>query len=60
MRQTWLLLLMTGLGMTTAIIVICAVPLFSNVMLTAGLRNTLDAQPGNAEITLATQTQGLS
>ena len=60
MRQTRLLLLMTGLGMITAVIVICAVPLFSNVMLTAGLRNTLDAQPGNAEITLATQTQGLS
>ena len=49
-RQQWLLLLMTTLGVLMATTLICALPLFSSVMTTAGLRATLRASPDNAQI----------
>jgi ABC-type lipoprotein release transport system permease subunit len=57
-RQVWLLLMMIGAGMVAAIIVVCAIPLFSAVMTTADLRNTLNASPQNTEITLDAATSG--
>lgn len=59
-RQHWFLLLMTGLGIVAAVMIVCAVPLFSEVMLTAGLRNTLTATPTSSEMTLEVDTAGLS
>src|ERR1700720_2643140 len=59
-RQHWFLLLMTGLGIVAAVMIVCAVPLFSEVMLTAGLRNTLTATPPGSEMTLEVDTAGLS
>jgi len=56
-RQLWLLLVI-GVGMVAAIMVVCAVPLFSAVMTTADLRDTLHASPQNTEITLDTATSG--
>src|SRR5258708_663270 len=59
-RQHWFLLLMTGLGIVAAVMIVCAVPLFSEVMLTAGLRNTLTTTPQRSEMTLEVDTAGLS
>ncbi len=60
LRRTWFLLLVTTLGIVTAVIITCAVPLFITVTTTAGLRNTLDAQPTNSEIRIDTTTLGAS
>ena len=49
-RQQRLLLLLTALGTVIATALICALPLFSTVMSTAGLRATLRADPTNAQI----------
>src|SRR5579872_2838116 len=49
-RQQWLLLLITGLGVLTATTLICALPLFSGVMGTAGLRTALRSSPDNTKI----------
>ena len=59
-RQHWFLLLMTGLGMITAVIIACAVPLLSQTMLAAGLRGVLRASPTSSEITLSATVGGLS
>ncbi len=60
LRRTWFLLCVTTLGMITAVVITCAVPLFITVTSTAGLRNVLDAEPANAEIRLDTSTLGAS
>ena len=59
-RQHWLLLLMTGLGMIASVIIVCAVPLLSDTMATAGLRGVLRASPDSSEITLIAKVAGLS
>ena len=60
LRKTWFLLFITSLGMIAAVIITCAIPLFSDVMTTAGLRDTLNATPVSAEIPVSTNTQALS
>ncbi len=60
LRRTWFLLLFISLGMIAAIVIASAIPLLSNVMMTAGLRNTLRATPDSADIQLITQTNGIS
>lgn len=60
LRRTWFLLCVTTLGMITAVVITCAVPLFITVTTTAGLRNALAAQPVNSEIRLDTRTLGAS
>ena len=60
LRRTWFLLLITTLGMIAAVIVICAIPLFSDVMTTAGLRSTLLATPTSAEVEINSRTLGIS
>lgn len=59
-RQQWLLLAVTGIGMIAAVMVVCIVPLLSEVTLTAGVRDILTASPGNAEMMLRATTFGLS
>lgn len=59
-RQTWFLLLITTIGMIAAVLIVCAVPLFSEIMNTAGLRNTLRANPDSAEIELDAGTAAMS
>ncbi|HVU65494.1 MAG TPA: FtsX-like permease family protein [Ktedonobacteraceae bacterium] len=49
-RQQWLLLLISSLGVLSAMTLICALPLISAVTLTAGLRTTLRASPDNTKI----------
>lgn len=42
-RQTWRLLLVTGLGVIAAVIIVCAVPIYSQIALTAELESALRA-----------------
>ncbi len=59
-RQTKFLLLVTCVGMLAAVTLVCAIPLFTQVTMTAGVRSVLTASPTSAEVTLAVTTQGLS
>jgi putative ABC transport system permease protein len=40
-RQTWRLLLVTGMGVIAAVIIVCAVPVYSQIALTAELESAL-------------------
>jgi putative ABC transport system permease protein len=60
LRQVRWLLCIQGVGIIAAVTIVCAVPLFSTVTTTAGLRDTLGATPDSSIITLAATTQGLS
>ena len=51
---------MITLGMLSAVIIACVLPLLSNVMMTAALRSTLRTTPDSAEITVNTYTDGIS
>ena len=59
-RRTWFLLLFIACAMIAAIVVACSLPLLSEVMTTAGLRNTLRATPQSADLQLNVGTTGLS
>jgi ABC-type lipoprotein release transport system permease subunit len=50
LRRTWRLLVITGVGMVAAVMLVCAVPLYSEVSMTAGLRGILNAAPQNADL----------
>ncbi len=50
LRRTWRLLVITGVGMVAAVMLVCAVPLYSQISMTAGLRGILNASPQNADI----------
>ncbi|HLH61976.1 MAG TPA: FtsX-like permease family protein [Ktedonobacteraceae bacterium] len=52
LRQTWRLLLIVGAGMIAAVILVCAVPLYSQVVMSAGLRDALNASPIASAITV--------
>ena len=60
LRQTWRLLLVTSFGMVAAIVLVCAVPLYSQVTTTAGLRSTLASLGDNADITVRSTAQQIS
>lgn len=60
MRQTWRLLLVTGVGMLAGVVLVCTAPLFSQVTLTAGLRGVLTATPQDSILTLHSQAVLLS
>ncbi|HLV98220.1 MAG TPA: FtsX-like permease family protein [Ktedonobacterales bacterium] len=51
-RRTWGLLLLAGIGILAAVTLVCTVPLYSEVAMTAGLRGVLDATPQSSELTL--------
>ena len=52
LRQTWRLLLVVGMGILVAIMLICMVPLYSQVAMSAGLRDTLTTSPGGSYVTV--------
>jgi len=60
LRSTWFLLLVIAFGIIVAVVVASAIPLFSSVMTTAGLRSTLRSTPENTEMALNTATQMVS
>jgi ABC-type antimicrobial peptide transport system permease subunit len=49
-HKTWGLLLITELGFVAAVMFACAVPLYSDVSMTAGLRGALTSSSTNADI----------
>ncbi len=59
-RTQWLLLLVTGIGITVAVVLAGSLPLFSSVLTTAGLRSVLRAQSDSAQIVAQTNTEGTS
>jgi ABC-type antimicrobial peptide transport system permease subunit len=59
-RRTWRLLLLAGIGILAAVTLVCAVPLYSQVSMTAGLRGVLSATPEDAEIELQATANALS
>lgn len=53
LRQTWRLLLITELGLVGAVLLVCAVPLFSQVAVSSGLRAALARSPGGPALTIS-------
>jgi len=49
-RQTWRLLLVTGLGVIAAVIIVCAVPIYSQIALTAELESALRASNSSSDL----------
>jgi hypothetical protein len=56
-RQTGRLLGIIGLGLLTAVALVCAIPLYVQVALSAGVRHTLAADPQNLALTIHAQSQ---
>jgi FtsX-like permease family len=52
LRQSWLLLSVTGLGMVAAVMLVCTIPIFSQISTTVGLRGVLNASPESSYIVL--------
>lgn len=50
LRKTWGLLLITGIGIIAAVMLVCTVPLFSDITMTAGLRGVLTSPSDNTSI----------
>lgn len=59
-RTQRFLLLIVGAGMTIAITLVSALPLFSQAMNTAGLRGVLRAQPNATQVLAKAQLRGIS
>jgi len=59
-RQHWFLLLLIALGMVASIMIVCALPLLSETMTTAGLHEVLRATPTSSEMTVTGSVGGLS
>ncbi|HLI70422.1 MAG TPA: FtsX-like permease family protein [Ktedonobacteraceae bacterium] len=60
LRATWRLLLLAGAGMVIAAVLVCTLPLYSEVALSAGLRAVLNASPANSTLTVQGSLQDLS
>nr|MBA3824079.1 ABC transporter permease [Ktedonobacterales bacterium] len=58
--QTWRLLLTAGLGMLAAVVLVSAVPLFSQVAVSAGLRGALASDPEGTNVDVSVHTTVLS
>jgi ABC-type antimicrobial peptide transport system permease subunit len=50
-RQTWKLLVVCGLGMLAAVVLVCAMPLYSRLVLSSGLHNALRSS-GSPNVTV--------
>jgi ABC-type antimicrobial peptide transport system permease subunit len=60
LRQTWRLLLVTGAGFIAAVVIICSVPLLSNVALTASLRDLLTSSSDASQLAVTAQPSLIS
>jgi ABC-type antimicrobial peptide transport system permease subunit len=50
MRQTWRLLMVCAAGILAAVVLVCIMPLYSQIALSSSLHTTLNATPGNSTI----------
>ena len=57
LRPTGRLLVLIGLGLLTAVVLVCAIPLYVQVALSAGIRHTLEANPQNLALTVHANSQ---
>jgi ABC-type antimicrobial peptide transport system permease subunit len=55
-RQSWRLLLLAGVGILAAVMLVCTVPLFSQVSINAGFRNALNKSDSATTVTLSATT----
>ena len=60
LRQAWGLLFMTAIGMIASVTLVCAVPLYSQIAATAGLRGILSTPPANADIVVYSKSKRIS
>lgn len=60
MRETWRLLIITGLGIIAAVMLVCAVPLYSDVSMSAGLRGVLSTSYQASDIVVQGQSAVIS
>src|SRR2546421_4098993 len=60
LRKTWGLLLVIGVGIVAAVMLSCAVPLYSDVSMTAGLRGALTSSTQNADIVVNSTAEQVS
>jgi ABC-type antimicrobial peptide transport system permease subunit len=60
LRQAWGLLFITATGMIAAVTLVCAVPLYSQIAATAGLRGILSSPPSNADIVVRSNSKRIS
>lgn len=56
LRQSWSWLIVVGLGMVLSAILVCAVPLYALVAMSAGVRQVFAANPSQQYITINGQT----
>lgn len=59
-RQNLVLLFLIGAGVLAAVVLVCTVPLYSQVAMTAGLHSTLTTTSTSADIVLHTHVAGIS
>jgi len=57
LRQTWGLLLVTGAGIVAAVMLVCAVPLYSEIAMSAGLRGVLTASSQTTDIVVSSTSK---
>lgn len=55
-RQTWRLLFITGAGIVAAVMLVCAVPLYSDVSQSAGLRGVISTSYQSSDILVSSQS----
>lgn len=59
-RRTWGLLLVMGVGMVAGVMLVCVVPLYSQVAMTAGLRQALTASYANSDMFVQSSAEIIS
>ena len=52
LRETWRLLLVIGLGLLAAVVLVCALPLYSQIAMSAGLRDVVNSTSGGSFVTV--------
>src|SRR4051794_38244008 len=60
LRRTWRLLLVSGLGILTAVVLVCIVPLYSDAAISAGLRDALKTAPTGPYIIVHSVSEAIS
>ena len=60
LRQSWRLLLITGIGIIAAVMFVCSVPLYSDVTMSAGLRNALTSSTQSADVVVQSTSDNLN
>lgn len=59
-RHTWHVLLLMGIGVVAALVLVCAVPLYSYIVMSAGLRSALATSDQGGDIVVESFSQQIS